>query len=195
MIRNDPIKAGVYRRGVGIILLNQIQEIFIAHRCKRGAGTETSESIISHNDIQKIEKNKWLDKLERKDLPSLKDYLWQMPQGGIEIGEDYEKAALRELAEETGIASVEVLKVGEREYFYDLPSELSYKVWDGKYKGQVQRWVLMRFMGQEAEINLKSHFPQEFDAWRWAPAHILCDIVTPFKRNVYNDLKVDFNLL
>ncbi|MBS0186275.1 MAG: RNA pyrophosphohydrolase [Proteobacteria bacterium] len=118
-----------------------------------------------------------------------------MPQGGMDPGESIEATAIRELAEETGITSIKILKIGEKDYFYDLPPLLSQKVWDGKYIGQRQRWVLMQFLGRESEINLKTHEIWEFDAWRWIHPMLLPDLVTPFKRKLYEDLLIDFKLI
>ncbi len=183
-----------YRFGVGIILLNKEKEVFVAHRYKNGPGTETLQAPILEEDQKRIKENKTLDQFEHKSFPDLRDYLWQMPQGGIDEGESVEETALRELFEETGITSVKILKVGEKDYFYDLPEALSLKVWGGKYKGQCQRWVLMMFLGEDFEINLESHDIQEFDAWRWISPNVLPDIVTPFKRDLYKELLIDFEL-
>ncbi len=184
----------IYRFGVGIILLNKDHHVFIAHRNKSGPGTETLHAPISSEDQKRIAKNRFLDGLERIDLLSLRDYLWQMPQGGKDDGESYKETAVRELSEETGITSVKILKIGQKDYFYDLPEALSQKVWDGKYKGQCQRWVLMQFLGEESEIDLAAHDIQEFDAWRWITPLVLPDIVTPFKRELYKELLIDFKL-
>ncbi|HQS83318.1 MAG: RNA pyrophosphohydrolase [Alphaproteobacteria bacterium 16-39-46] len=184
-----------YRFGVGIIVLNKDKEVFVAHRYNNGPGTETLQAPILEEDQKKIKENKTLDQFEHKNLPDLRDYLWQMPQGGMDAGESVEETALRELFEETGIKSVKILKVGKKDYFYDLPEALSLKVWEGKYKGQCQRWVLMTFLGEDSEINLEAHDIQEFDAWRWISPNVLPDIVTPFKRDLYKNLLIDFELV
>lgn len=184
-----------YRRGVGIILLNSVNEVFIAHRCKkRNMELEAARAPISEEDFKYIQGNENLTKLEIPHMPSLKDYLWQMPQGGIDEGESYEETARRELLEETGISSVSILKVSTCNYFYTIPFSFSQNVWEGKYKGQCQRWVLMRFLGKDAEVNLTSHDSQEFDAWRWIPPFLLEYIIAPFKREMYKKLLRDFNL-
>ncbi len=112
---------------------------------------------------------------------------WQCPQGGIDPGEDPEAAAHRELLEEIGSNSVEVLARSSNWYTYDLPSEAIGVALSGKYRGQKQKWFAMRFLGDEGEINLIPPPPhkQEFDAWRWVPIDEVPDLVVPFKRDVY----------
>ena len=114
---------------------------------------------------------------------------WQMPQGGIDPGEDLKAAALRELYEETGVTSVSVIEESPRWYNYDLPDQLIGKSWGGKYRGQTQKWLALRFEGKDSEINLTvpSH-KQEFDEWQWASMNLLLDLIIPFKRNVYVEL-------
>lgn len=114
---------------------------------------------------------------------------WQLPQGGIDDGEDAQAAALRELGEETGIAPGHVTLIAEApgEYFYDLPDELVGKVWKGKWRGQRQRWFLYRFTGSDADVNIATAH-QEFRAWRWAtPAEVIA-LAVPFKRQLYKDV-------
>ncbi|MEL6237327.1 MAG: RNA pyrophosphohydrolase [Pseudomonadota bacterium] len=119
---------------------------------------------------------------------------WQMPQGGIDPGEDEQAAALRELAEETGITAdkVKVIARAARPYRYDLPPELLGKVWKGKYRGQVQHWFLGRFLGEEADIKLDAHDPPEFNAYRWLEPAQLPEKIVAFKREVYAALVAEF---
>ncbi len=119
---------------------------------------------------------------------------WQMPQGGIDQGEDEHTAALRELEEETGIAPslVDVIAPASKPMRYDLPPELLGKVWKGKYRGQVQHWFLGRFRGSDADINLEAHDPAEFHAYRWVELDQLPDLIVPFKRDVYAALVEEF---
>ncbi len=119
---------------------------------------------------------------------------WQMPQGGIDKGEDEEQAALRELEEETGIGAhlVEVIKRSATTHLYDLPPELLGKVWKGKYRGQEQHWFLGRFLGTEADINLNAHEPAEFESYKWIEPAQLPELIVSFKRDVYAALVEEF---
>ena len=128
-----------------------------------------------------------------------RDHVWQMPQGGIDEGEDPYKAALRELYEETNIKSVE--KLGEMPDWltYDIPREIIGEAWGGKYKGQKQKWYALRFTGDDREINITmpggGHHAPEFIDWRWASMRDLPDLVVPFKRDIYERVVAEFSKL
>ena len=111
---------------------------------------------------------------------------WQMPQGGVDKGEDPRLAALREMWEETGIAPELVTVVAETDEWipYDLPDELKGKMWKGKYRGQEQKWFLLDFHGTDDQVNIETDHP-EFSAWRWLPPSELVTHIVPFKRAVY----------
>ena len=118
---------------------------------------------------------------------------WQMPQGGLDPGEDAEAGALRELEEETGIppARVEILARSAGELLYDLPADLVGKLWRGKYRGQRQTWFLMRYLGRDDEIDLATAHP-EFRAWKWAEPTDLPDLIVPFKADLYRSVLREF---
>ena len=118
---------------------------------------------------------------------------WQMPQGGVDPGEDAEAAAVRELGEETGIASqhVELIATAPEELTYDLPPDMVGKVWKGKYRGQRQRWFLFRFLGEDSDIAIATPHP-EFRAWRWIDPDALPSIIVPFKRALYEQVLAAF---
>jgi putative (di)nucleoside polyphosphate hydrolase len=152
-IRNaDPEK---YRRGVGIMLINTRNEIFIARR----------------NDVS--------------------GEAWQMPQGGIDRGETPQKAAFRELKEEIGTDNVEIVAESKGWLYYDLPGDLAKKAWGGRWRGQRQKWFVMLFRGEDAEIDLATKQP-EFNAWRWVGVHELESLAVSFKRQLYVSLLGEF---
>lgn len=118
---------------------------------------------------------------------------WQMPQGGIDPGEDALTAALRELGEETGIApdKVELLATAPEELYYDLPDELIGKLWKGRYRGQRQTWFLFRFLGDDSDVDIATEH-QEFRAWRWVDPADLSAMIVPFKRALYEQVLAAF---
>ena len=136
------------RSGVGIVLLNKENKVFVAKR-----------------------------------IDNPKNF-WQMPQGGVDEGEDNLKAAFRELEEETSIKSVELIKELDGTLTYDLPDRLLGIIWKGKYKGQKQKWFLMRFIGTDNEINIKTNKPEFLD-WKWIDLEMITDVVVDFKLEVY----------
>ena len=140
------------RTGVGIIVLNKENKVFVAKRI---------------------------------DNPK---NLWQMPQGGVDEGENFFKAALRELEEETSIKNVELIKELDGTTTYELPDYLLGTIWKGKYRGQKQKWFLMRFTGDENEINIKTKNPEFLD-WKWIKINQITEVVVDFKLNVYEELK------
>ena len=142
------------REGVGIILLNEKNKIFVGKR------------IDNPNDY------------------------WQMPQGGIDKGENSYKAALRELEEETGIKNVSLIKEINGFVSYNLPNNLLGIIWKGKYKGQKQKWFIMKFTGKESEINISTNKP-EFSDWKWIKPETITDKVVDFKLDVYKKLKAE----
>ena len=144
------------RSGVGIVVLNKKNEVFVAKRI----------------DNQKN--------------------FWQMPQGGVDIGEDYLTAAYRELEEETSINNVELIKELDGLISYLLPENLLGIIWKGKYKGQEQKWFVVRFLGQDSEIDIKTKNP-EFCEWKWINLESITDLVVDFKLHVYEDVKKKVN--
>tara|TARA_B100000965_G_scaffold376010_1_gene368902 strand:- start:947 stop:1423 length:477 start_codon:yes stop_codon:yes gene_type:complete len=140
------------RNGVGIVLLNKENKVFVAKR-----------------------------------IDNPKNF-WQMPQGGVDKNEDFLTAALRELKEETSIESVELIKEIDGTTTYELPNNLLGIIWKGKYKGQTQKWFLMRFNGIESEINLKTNHP-EFLEYKWIDLEKITDVVVKFKLDVYEIIK------
>ena len=122
---------------------------------------------------------------KRKDNPIDK---WQMPQGGVEKNENLLNAMKRELYEETSIKSIEVLKELDNWLSYELPAELIGKIWKGRFRGQKQKWFIVKFTGSENEINLNTKYP-EFIEWKWINIDQLPDVIVDFKKNVYQELK------
>lgn len=112
---------------------------------------------------------------------------WQMPQGGIDEGEEPTHAALRELSEEIGTANVEVIYEAPEWIYYALPQNLQEKLWQGQYVGQKQKWFLMRFLGLDQEINIQTTHP-EFSAWKWVAPDLLPSLAIDFKKKVYEDV-------
>ncbi len=155
-----------YRPCVGIMLLNKEGLVFVGRRRPKRP-SDTAEG----------------------------GHLWQMPQGGIDPGEDPYAAALRELEEETNVTSVERLAEAPDWYTYDLPGDASKKSWRGRYQGQRQKWFALRFVGPDSEINVLAPaggVKPEFDTWRWARMETLPDLIIPFKRQVYERVIVAF---
>tara|TARA_Y100000590_G_C14939541_1_gene720676 strand:- start:20 stop:499 length:480 start_codon:yes stop_codon:yes gene_type:complete len=146
------------RKGVGVVLLNSNNQIFVAKR-----------------------------------IDNPKDF-WQMPQGGVDKGENLLEAAFRELKEETNIKSVKLIQEIQEEITYNLPDNLLGIIWKGKYKGQTQKWFIMRFLGDEKEINLKTKHP-EFLEWKWINIENITDKVVDFKLHVYEKIKKELKNL
>ena len=156
-----------YRPCVGVMLLNSEGRAFVGRRADRGGQPEGA--------------GMW----------------WQMPQGGLDEGEEPEAAARRELAEETGVRSARFVARASDWLTYDLPSELIGIAWEGRYRGQKQMWFAARFEGPESEIDIgpREGHDQEFDAWRWVTLKELPGLVVPFKRNVYLRVIEEFGAL
>ena len=140
------------RKGVGIILLNDENKVFVAKR-----------------------------------IDNPKNF-WQMPQGGIDEGENYYEAAIRELKEETSVVSVKFIQEIDKKLTYILPDHLIGIIWRGRYKGQIQKWFVMRFVGKETEININTKKPEFLD-WKWVDLDELPKIAVKFKLDVYKSLK------
>ena len=149
---NEKYKNLPLRNGVGIVVLNNENKVFVGKR-----------------------------------IDNPKNF-WQMPQGGIDRGENFYEAALRELKEETSIVSVELIKEIEKKFTYILPDRLIGIIWKGKFKGQKQKWFVMKFVGTESEINIKTKYPEFLD-WKWIDLENLTEIAVNFKLEVYKQLK------
>ena len=148
------------------------------HLYRRGVG------VMLHNARKRI----WIGR--RIDNS---DDAWQMPQGGIDAGEEPWATALRELEEETGIPPHLVERVAEcpERLRYDLPPKLRGILWGGKWKGQLQDWYLCRFLGSESDVNIATKHP-EFNDWKWVEPSALPDLIVPFKRDLYRRLIAEF---
>ncbi len=118
---------------------------------------------------------------ERLDSPGA----WQMPQGGIDEGEDLKLTVFRELQEEIGTDKAEILRIADEVIRYDLPDERIPRFWNGRFRGQEQTWVALRFTGTDADINLDSHDEPEFSRWKWVDLDEVVDLIVPFKRETY----------
>ena len=140
------------RNGVGIVVLNNKNKVFVAKR-----------------------------------IDNPKNY-WQMPQGGVDEGEDFLTAAYRELEEETSIKNVKLIKEIDGTMTYELPDHLQGIIWKGKYKGQKQKWFLMRYLGDDKDINIKTKKP-EFLEWKWISLDMITDVAVDFKSHVYEEIK------
>jgi len=146
------------RIGVGIVLLNNKNNVFVGKR------------IDNPNDY------------------------WQMPQGGVDENEDFYQAAKRELKEETSIKSIKLIKKLDPWFEYDLPNNLLGKIWGGKYRGQKQKWFIMKFLGNENEINIKNE-NAEFLEWKWIEPTKLTTLVVDFKYDIYRKILKELKLL
>lgn len=116
---------------------------------------------------------------------------WQMPQGGIDEGEKIETAAIREMEEEVGTNKAEIIGIMPDWQYYDFPENLGKRLWEGQYRGQRQKWVALRFTGNDQDINLDAFHEPEFSEWKWVDLDVLVEMVVPFKRDVYQ-LAVDY---
>jgi putative (di)nucleoside polyphosphate hydrolase len=138
----------------------------------------------------------WMGRRSDKPNDEGSGHWWQMPQGGIDEGEDPRLTAARELFEETGVRSVKLMAEAPGWYYYDLPSHLVGISWGGRYRGQKQRWFAFRFLGDDSEVNISpvGHKP-EFDDWRWVGIDEVAELIVPFKRHVYEQVVQAFRPL
>ena len=146
------------RLGVGIVLLNSDNKVFVGKRIDNSVN------------------------------------FWQMPQGGVDDNENLLYAANRELKEETGVKSTKLIKEIDNWLIYELPKNLLGKIWKGKYRGQKQKWFIMRFVGDEEEINIKTK-NAEFKEWKWIDVNQLLNVVVRFKHDVYKAIVKELNIL
>lgn len=121
---------------------------------------------------------------ERIDTPGS----WQMPQGGIDEGEELHEAFFREMREEIGTDKADILQVLDRPLRYRLPPRLIKRLWDGRFGGQEQHWVAARFTGNDSDIDIKAHDPAEFSNWQWVALPDILDLIVPFKRDTYQEV-------
>ena len=147
---------------------------------------ENFEKLPLRNGVGVIILNSKNKVFVARRIDNPKNY-WQMPQGGVENGEDYYKAALRELKEETNIKSISLIKEIDGFISYNLPNNLLGIIWKGRYKGQKQKWFIMKFIGKDSEININTKKPEFLD-WRWADLETITDTVVDFKLKVYEQL-------
>lgn len=129
---------------------------------------------------------------QRLDTPG---NAWQMPQGGIDEGEDPRETVVRELAEEIGTAHAEIIGEIESWLTYDLPKKTRKSVWKGRYRGQKQKWFALRFLGQDSDIDLNAHKHPEFSAWKWVDFQSIPDLIVPFKKELYQEIVDGFRHL
>ena len=152
---------------------------------------EKFKNLPLRNGVGIIVLNKDNKILVAKRIDNSKNF-WQMPQGGVDEGEDFLSAAYRELEEETSIKNVELIKELDGMLTYELPTHLLGKIWKGKYRGQKQKWFIMRFLGNDDDINLKTDKPEFLD-WKWIDLNMITEVVVDFKKHVYNELKEKIN--
>lgn len=119
---------------------------------------------------------------------------WQMPQGGIDEGEEAETAVFREMEEEIGTRNARILGVLKEWLYYDIPAHTANKLWDGRYRGQKQRWIALEFLGDDSEINLNTHDDPEFSQWKWVSIDDLIEYAVSFKREVYERVFDEFDV-
>jgi len=155
--------SSVFRLGVGIMLVNADKKVFVGRRIDQ---TRQKENDI----VSKV---------------------WQMPQGGIDSGEHLKEALWREMDEEIGCSKGEIIAESKEWYSYDLPLDLQIRLWGGRFQGQKQKWFLVKFLGEEKDINLNTHYP-EFSSWKWVDCDELIDIIVPFKKELYKKIVGEF---